>query len=104
MYINIQFGEQGFEIKIGDRIGQFILQRINTRSTIEADGFEGTRRGNKGFGGTKSDSNHKESNQDQVQPVESEINQYNTVNELLDTIEVYISESEQIFNENDNSK
>ena len=45
-------GEQDFEVKMGDRIAQLILEKIDTPPVEEVQGLEGTVRGSGGFGST----------------------------------------------------
>ena len=45
-------GDQDFEVKMGDRIAQLILEKIDTPPVEEVQGLEGTVRGSSGFGST----------------------------------------------------
>ena len=45
-------GDQDFEVKMGDRIAQLILERIDTPLVEEVQGLEDTVRGTGGFGST----------------------------------------------------
>ena len=45
-------GDQDFEVKMGDRIAQLILERIDTPPVEEVQGLDGTVRGSGGFGST----------------------------------------------------
>jgi dUTP pyrophosphatase len=46
------FSDQDFQIKIGDRIAQLIIEKIETPEIIEVDDLNNTERGNNGFGST----------------------------------------------------
>ena len=46
------FGEEDFEINMGDKIDQLIFEKIKTPEIVEVDTLEETRRGGKGFGST----------------------------------------------------
>ena len=45
-------GDHDFEVKMGDRIAQLILEKISTPEVEEVSGLEGTVRGSSGFGST----------------------------------------------------
>ena len=45
-------GDQDFEVKMGDRIAQLILEQISTPEVVEVSGLDGTVRGTSGFGST----------------------------------------------------
>ena len=45
-------GDQDFEVKMGDRIAQLILEKISTPEVEEVSGLDGTVRGTSGFGST----------------------------------------------------
>ena len=45
-------GDQDFEVKMGDRIAQLILEKIDTPVVEEVQGLEETVRGSGGFGST----------------------------------------------------
>ena len=45
-------GDHDFEVKMGDRIAQLILERIDTPPVEEVQGLDGTVRGSSGFGST----------------------------------------------------
>ena len=45
-------GDQDFEVKMGDRIAQLILEKIDTPPVEEVQGLEDTVRGSGGFGST----------------------------------------------------
>ena len=45
-------GDQDFEVKMGDRIAQFILEKIDTPLVEEVQGFDDTVYGIGGFGST----------------------------------------------------
>ena len=45
-------GDHDFEVKMGDRIAQLILERIDTPPVEEVQGLDGTVRGTSGFGST----------------------------------------------------
>ena len=45
-------GDQDFEVKMGDRIAQLILEKIDTPPMEEVQGLEGTVRGSGRFGST----------------------------------------------------
>ena len=45
-------GDQDFEVKMGDRIAQLILEKIDTPPMEEVQGLEDTVRGSGGFGST----------------------------------------------------
>ena len=45
-------GDQDFEVKMGDRIAQLILEKIDTLPVEEVQGLDGTVRGSGGFGST----------------------------------------------------
>ena len=45
-------GDQDFEVKMGDRIAQLILEKISTPEVEEVSGLDGTVRGSGGFGST----------------------------------------------------
>jgi len=44
--------EEDFEVKVGDRIAQLILERISMAGCVEADELFDTERGGAGFGST----------------------------------------------------
>lgn len=46
------FGDEDFEIKIGDRIAQLILEQIIVPDIIEVEDLSATERGAGGFGST----------------------------------------------------
>ena len=46
-------GDQDFEVKMGDRIAQLILEKIDTPPVEEVQGLEDTKRGTGGFGSTR---------------------------------------------------
>lgn len=46
------FSDMDFEIKIGDRIAQLIIERIMTPNVVEVDDLDATVRGDGGFGST----------------------------------------------------
>ena len=45
-------GDQDFEVKMGDRIAQLILEKISTPAVEEVSGLDETVRGSGGFGST----------------------------------------------------
>ena len=45
-------GDQDFEVKMGDRIAQLILEKISTPEVEEVSGLDSTVRGSGGFGST----------------------------------------------------
>jgi len=45
-------GETNYEFKAGDRIGQLIVEKIQTHDAMEIDNLEDTDRGTEGFGST----------------------------------------------------
>ena len=45
-------GDQDFQVKMGDRIAQLILERIDTPPVQEVQDLAGTERGTGGFGST----------------------------------------------------
>ena len=45
-------GDQDFEVKMGDRIAQLILEKISTPEVEEVSALEDTVRGSRGFGST----------------------------------------------------
>jgi dUTP pyrophosphatase len=45
-------GEEDFEVKVGDRIAQLILERISMADCVETDELFDTERGSAGFGST----------------------------------------------------
>ena len=45
-------GDQDFEVKMGDRIAQLILEKIDTPPVEEVQGLDDTVRGSGGFGST----------------------------------------------------
>ena len=45
-------GDQDFEVKMGDRIAQLILEKIDTLPVEEMQGLDDTVRGSRGFGST----------------------------------------------------
>ena len=45
-------GDQDFEVKMGDRIAQLILEKISTPAVEEVSGLDDTVRGSGGFGST----------------------------------------------------
>ena len=45
-------GDQDFEVKMGDRIAQLILEKIDTLPVEEVQGLDNTVRGSGGFGST----------------------------------------------------
>lgn len=45
-------GEEDFEVKVGDRIAQLILERISMADCVETDMLFDTERGSAGFGST----------------------------------------------------
>ena len=45
-------GDQDFEVKMGDRITQLILEKIDTLPVEEVQGLDDTVRGSGGFGST----------------------------------------------------
>ena len=47
------YGDQDFEVKMGDRITQLILEKIDTPKVEDVQGLEETIRGSGGFGRTK---------------------------------------------------
>ena len=46
-------GDQDFQVKMGDRIAQLILEKIDTLPVEEVQGLEDTVRGSGGFGSTR---------------------------------------------------
>ncbi|HRX63845.1 MAG TPA: dUTP diphosphatase [Candidatus Absconditabacterales bacterium] len=46
----INFGEKDFEIKIGDKIAQFIIEKCHYVDWVEVDDLDGTIRSDGGFG------------------------------------------------------
>jgi len=46
------FGEDDFEVKVGDRIAQLILESVCMANAVEVDDLEETERGEGGFGST----------------------------------------------------
>jgi dUTP pyrophosphatase len=52
MVLLFNFGENDFEIKLGDRIAQFIIEKYTETDIIEVDDLDDTERGNGGFGST----------------------------------------------------
>ena len=71
--ILFNFGDEDFEINMGDKIAQLIFEKIKTPTIVETDGLEETGRGDKGFGSTGIKSTEKEpNNQKSVQNSESD--------------------------------
>ena len=48
----INYSDEEFEIKLGDRIAQAIIQKVIQAQFIEVDSLNNTERGNGGFGST----------------------------------------------------
>jgi dUTP pyrophosphatase len=48
--IMINWGQEPFVIKRGDRIGQMVIGKVCKAELVEVDDLEGTRRGEGGFG------------------------------------------------------
>eukprot|EP00594_Rhizosolenia_setigera_P005531 CAMPEP_0178950210 /NCGR_PEP_ID=MMETSP0789-20121207/6516_1 /TAXON_ID=3005 /ORGANISM="Rhizosolenia setigera, Strain CCMP 1694" /LENGTH=169 /DNA_ID=CAMNT_0020630891 /DNA_START=86 /DNA_END=595 /DNA_ORIENTATION=- len=46
------FGEEDFEVSVGDRIAQLILEKVSMAEAEEVDSLEETERGEGGFGST----------------------------------------------------
>lgn len=46
------FGEEDFEVSVGDRIAQLILEQVSMADATEVDSLEETERGEGGFGST----------------------------------------------------
>ncbi len=52
MVLLFNFGENEFEIKQGDRIAQFIVEKYTETEIIEVEDLDDTERGTGGFGST----------------------------------------------------
>lgn len=50
--ILFNFGNEDFHIKTGDRIAQFIIEKITETEVEEVDDLDNTERGEGGFGST----------------------------------------------------
>jgi dUTP pyrophosphatase len=50
--ILFNFGNDDFQIKTGDRIAQFIIEKITETEAEEVDDLDNTERGQGGFGST----------------------------------------------------
>ena len=48
--VSFNHGNQDFEVKMGDRIAQLVLEKIDTPKVEEVQGTEDTVRGSSGFG------------------------------------------------------
>ena len=59
-------GDQDFEVKMGDRIAQLILEQISTPEVVEVSGLDETVRGTGGFGSTGIESRNDTGEQDIV--------------------------------------
>lgn len=46
------FGDKDFEVEVGDRVAQLVLERIDMADAVEVDDLEDTERGAGGFGST----------------------------------------------------
>jgi dUTP pyrophosphatase len=52
MVLLFNFGENDFEVKPGDRIAQFIVEKYTETEAVEVDNLDDTERGDGGFGST----------------------------------------------------
>ncbi len=52
------FGEENFQVSIGDRIAQLILERISMAPAVQVEELSETQRGAGGFGSTSTGSSH----------------------------------------------
>ena len=67
------FGDEDFEINVGDKIAKLIFEKIKTPAVVETDSLEETGRGDRGFGSTGIKlTDTKPNNQDSVQESESD--------------------------------
>ena len=67
------FGNDDFEVNMGDKVAQLIFEKIKTLVVVETDSLEETGRGDRGYGSTGIQSTEKEpSDQSTVQDSRSE--------------------------------
>ena len=84
-------GDQEFQVKMGDRIAQLILEKIDTPPVEEVQGHDSTVRGSGGFGSTgvtgkndaDSGSNEKKKETDQNERTVAKENEKDSKNETL---------------------
>ena len=76
----INHSNKDFEVNVGDRIAQMILEQIKTPEVVEQADLDQTNRGEKGFGSTGMNEMKKELGQEKSGQNESEKNDNGTVN------------------------
>ena len=93
------FGNDDFEVNMGDKVAQLIFEKIKTPEVVETDSLEETGRGDRGYGSTGIQSTEKEprdqstaqdSRSESEQSIKSKKQQISTIN--LDQNEKYMKQ------------
>ena len=93
------FGNDDFEVNMGDKVAQLIFEKIKTPKVVETDSLEETGRGDRGYGSTGIQSTEKEprdqsttqdSRSESEQSIKSKKQQISTIN--LDQNEKYMKQ------------